>query len=982
MFVNLFETLKNNRSASLAFVCAIVLPIAYTNCSTQMAFEASEESRIEGLNQSGAIVINNGDEFTSAANVTLGISHASADKMYVTNDPTCETGGSWEQLSSSKPWNLDSLNRESAVYVKFSNDGAVSSDCLSDSIVHDDIPPALSIITPAPAYTNASQVAAAFSSSDQGSGVEKASCTGVGASASTDCTPSSFLSKSPVEGSHNYNVVVVDRAGNRSAPLNIEFVVDRTAPTVAINKSPSAVTNQTSSEFGFSGSDAISGIDRYECRIGAMASFASLAFQSCATTFNSAPLASGPQKFEVRSVDRAGNFSSIASHSWTIDLGAPTVTITKAPGAYSNVTRPSFEFSGTDDGGPIASYQCKIDSGAYANCSSPFMVNSALSDGPHTFSVIGHDTVGNVSAPAMYSWIVDTVAPTVTITSKPNAVTNSKSATFTMSVNDLNGYDIIECQINGGGYQNCGSTETFMNLADRNHKFDVRAKDKAGNLSNVASHSWAIDTSKPSVTIAGPGSWIKVRATQFDIAVNDTNVATGLPAPTIECKMNDGGFAPCTSPKMYSGLNEAKYTFTARAQDAAGNMSDEKSYVFSVDLTAPAINIGTQPYSLLYQGDVSEIAFQVTDSGSGVDTVRCELDSAATNCSDNFSTKILNLGVGNHSFSIAATDKAGNLSTSRIDWQISNKSREVIQTVDIKRLTKLDVLVVIDNSGSMKTEHANMASRFGTFLDQLNGVDWQVGIITTDVSGDNLKKDGRLVEFQSSSSSSSGTNQYVISSAMNAQTARTWFASTIQMATNGSGYEQGIAGSIRAIERTKNSDAISQRNAALFRSDAALAILVVTDADETNPNGSETQNKPETLINLVKNTWSGKPFSFHSIIVPIDDAVCKSKDGNESYGRTYASISNLTGGILGTVCATDYGSQLSEIGKSTQQLVSTIALQCAPLDLNNDGKADVQITTSNGSPAPSYMVQGMNLKFATELPIGTTTIRYSCAAPI
>ena len=128
--------------------------------------------------------------------------------------------------------------------------------------------------------------------------------------------------------------------------------------------------------------------------------------------------------------------------------------------------------------------------------------------------------------------------------------------------------------------------------------------------------------------------------------------------------------------------------------------------------------------------------------------------------------------------------------------------------------------------------------------------------------------------------------------------------------------------------------------------------------------------------------WSAKPFSFHSIIVPVGDSDCKGKDGNESYGYNYVSISNLTGGILGTVCAADYGTQLSAIGKSTQELVSTIALECAPLDLNNDGKADIQITTANGTTAPSYTVEGMNLKFSKELPVGTTTVRYTCVASL
>jgi hypothetical protein len=158
--------------------------------------------------------------------------------------------------------------------------------------------------------------------------------------------------------------------------------------------------------------------------------------------------------------------------------------------------------------------------------------------------------------------------------------------------------------------------------------------------------------------------------------------------------------------------------------------------------------------------------------------------------------------------------------------------------------------------------------------------------------------------------------------------------------------------------------------------------LVVTDADETNPKGTEVQNMPETLINLISSTWTGKLFSFHSIIVPIDDSVCKSKDGNEGYGYNYASVSKLTGGIMGTVCATDYGTQLKDIGKSTQELVLSVALNCVPLDVNGDGTPELSVVTADGSQPPAYTFEGSRVKFATPLPVGRTKLTYNCVAPI
>ena len=50
---------------------------------------------------------------------------------------------------------------------------------------------------------------------------------------------------------------------------------------------------------------------------------------------------------------------------------------------------------------------------------------------------------------------------------------------------------------------------------------------------------------------------------------------------------------------------------------------------------------------------------------------------------------------------------------------------------------KVDVLVVIDNSGSMGEEQANLAANFGPFIETLEsaGADYRIGITTTDLGG-------------------------------------------------------------------------------------------------------------------------------------------------------------------------------------------------------------------------------------------------------
>lgn len=218
---------------------------------------------------------------------------------------------------------------------------------------------------------------------------------------------------------------------------------------------------------------------------------------------------------------------------------------------------------------------------------------------------------------------------------------------------------------------------------------------------------------------------------------------------------------------------------------------------------------------------------------------------------------------------------------------------------------------------------------------------------------------------------------------MNRTVAKDAFGATIQRpASEGSGQEQGVGASYRAIQRSQDALTVtaSAPNREFFRSDAALAILVITDANESPSSGTTVRNTPEGLINLVQATWnSQKAFVFNSIIVPEKDSVCLSKDGNESYGVTYATLSRLTGGIIGTVCATDYGSQLADMGKGVGKLVRSVTLDCLPTDSTGDGKADITVDTADGSATPSYTVDRMNVIFSQPLPTGTNVVHYTCA---
>lgn len=304
--------------------------------------------------------------------------------------------------------------------------------------------------------------------------------------------------------------------------------------------------------------------------------------------------------------------------------------------------------------------------------------------------------------------------------------------------------------------------------------------------------------------------------------------------------------------------------------------------------------------------------------------------------------------------------KENNLGSSIVDTghetptEIPNnpQSPELTRISDIHDLPnnkKVDILFVIDNSGSMKNEQAEMANRFSTFVTSLSGLDYHVGITTTDVSKYGVK--GSLLRF----------DQNLTHIDNNTPNAQELFGATIQRPEEGSGDERGIYAANLAIQMNENS---------WIRSDAHLAVVVVSDEDERS-NGTNLQDldKPESFHREVKgNLGENKNYSFHAIIA--DQACVRASGGN--IGNIYNGLANDLKGIVGNICSNDYSSQLTDIGTRIQTFSNSIQLKCAPYE----GK--VTVKKLSGEKVLG-VAEGTKFLFAEPVEGGTRlTVEYSC----
>jgi hypothetical protein len=462
----------------------------------------------------------------------------------------------------------------------------------------------------------------------------------------TACTPSTLIGTSttgpsysftwsamPADGQYQLLARASDVAGNSTDSAKRSVTIDNTAPAApTITISPANPTNSTSASFSFTGEAGAT----FQCQLDGGA------FAACTSTKSYSGLSAATHTFKVHQTDLAGNTGPDASHTWTIDTTPPAApAITANPPALANSTSASFSFTGEAG----ATFQCQLDGSAFAACTSPKSY-TGLGDGSHTFNVRQTDTAGNTGPNASYTWTVDATPPAApTITVHPTNPTNSTSAALTFT-GEAGG--TFTCQLDGGGFTACSSPKSYAGLGAGSHTFQVRETDTANNTGPAASYIWTIDTTPPvapSIT-SNPASPTNSTSASFSF--------TGEAGATFECDLDGGGFAACTSAKAYSGLSEASHTFRVRQTDAAGNLGPNAGFAWTVDTSPPDSTIDTAPPD----PSTPDVSFDFSSSEGG-STFECDLDGTGFSaCSSPAS--YTGLASGSHTFSVRATDGAGN----------------------------------------------------------------------------------------------------------------------------------------------------------------------------------------------------------------------------------------------------------------------------------------------------------------------------------
>lgn len=252
-----------------------------------------------------------------------------------------------------------------------------------------------------------------------------------------------------------------------------------------------------------------------------------------------------------------------------------------------------------------------------------------------------------------------------------------------------------------------------------------------------------------------------------------------------------------------------------------------------------------------------------------------------------------------------------------------------VDTYTQQAASKIDVLWVIDNSGSMAPRQENLARNFGSFITEFtrNSIDYRIAVTTTDI----FKEAGRFV----------GTPKILSPTTPNVAAA---FANNVKVGINGSPYEVGLEAARLSLDLQlqANQAAVMQCQAAcpttgqavcrancetntvfqFLRRDAYLYLIFVSDEEDRS---SQDVRFFYRYFETVKGVGNDGTVTTAAIMGDVPSNACAATPGVR-----YKALSDLTGGEVGSICDTNFSTTLGKLARNAVGLKRKFALQVKP----------------------------------------------------
>jgi hypothetical protein len=327
-------------------------------------------------------------------------------------------------------------------------------------------------------------------------------------------------------------------------------------------------------------------------------------------------MADGSHTITAFATDVAGNDGPASTpFSFTVDAIPPATPSASLAGGATTTNSAHPSFTGSSDAGSTISLKIGAIAETFAGGASwTHTLAATLTDGSYTADVTALDAVGNESAAAHVSFVVDLTAPTAPQITKPlangfaNRIEGTTEPGATVFVT-IDGTEIGWTIANGSGAWILSPSS----VGDGAHTVSARARDFAGNFgSSTAAVSFTLDRVGPAApTITSPASGTQTTSRAV------TLTGTAEPGASIELVATANTTARTTTTAAQNGSwtatlnvpNDETYGITAQATDVAGNVGAISPGIgvrvesrVNLTVTAPATAVYGQPVAITATG--------------------------------------------------------------------------------------------------------------------------------------------------------------------------------------------------------------------------------------------------------------------------------------------------------------------------------------------------------------------------------------------
>jgi hypothetical protein len=258
---------------------------------------------------------------------------------------------------------------------------------------------------------------------------------------------------------------------------------------------------------------------------------------------------------------------------------------------------------------------------------------------------------------------------------------------------------------------------------------------------------------------------------------------------------------------------------------------------------------------------------------------------------------------GDHVASVRFGTSVGASATLALAMTVVPNADPVVEVFTVSSAPAVDVLFIVDNSGSMEDDQAQLAANFASFFEAglaAGAPTFQVGVTTTDVLSSDAAR-GRLV------------GEPAVLGANTAGLADV-FATNVRVGIDGIGIELGLEAMRLAL--------LNPENGRLFRRDAALSVVFVTDEEDAGAFPDELPDPalaaaPSTYVSLLQAFKSGTvgnaPVLVSGVVTP-------------GFASRYEEVVHAFDGAILDIQSPVWGTRLAEIGTATFTLARTFRL--------------------------------------------------------